>query len=301
MKVLVLLNAAAGTADKADDPEAMVREAFAGHGVEATLRALPGPEIAAAARAFVTSRSADAVVAAGGDGTISAVAGALAGSDVPLGIVAMGTLNHFARDLGLPLEVKQAAAVIAAGRTRQVDVAELNGRVFVNNSSVGLYPFMVARRTEQQRHGLGKALATLPATLQTLLGASWHRLGIAAAGERKAVRTPCIFVGNNAYETGLADFGSRKSLERGELDVQVIKQQTRLGLLLLPFKIALGLADPARDVQAFRCAELELTSRSPRLRVSLDGEIATLSSPLRYRSRPGALRVLAEPRPAAAG
>lgn len=295
--MVVLLNASAGTADKAQDPEAILRDAFAGCGVEARIEALRGPEIAQAARAFVKSPSADALVVAGGDGTISAVAGAVAGSDVSLGIVAMGTLNHFARDLGLPLEPGPAAAVIAAGRTRKVDVAELNGRVFVNNSSVGLYPFMVARRDEHRRaHGVGKLLATVPALFETLRGAAWHRLGIAAAGERKAVRTPCLFVGNNAYETGLAGFGHRKSLDRGELDVHVIEQQTRLGLLLLPFKIAFNRVDPARDVQVFQCAELEITSHAARARVSLDGEIDTLDLPLRYRSRPGALTVFAPDR-----
>ena len=297
MKVVVLLNATAGTADKTTDPEAVLRDAFAGHGVEATIKPMPGPEIAEAARAFVKAPSADALVVAGGDGTISAVAGAVAGSDVALGVVAMGTLNHFAKDLGLPLEPKEAAAVIAAGRTRKVDVAELNGRVFVNNSSVGLYPFMVARRDEHRRaKGVGKLLATLPALWQTLSDATWHTLGIAAAGEREAVRTPSLFVGNNQYETDLADFGSRKSLDRGALDVHVIKQQTRLGILLLPFKSALGRADPVHDVQSFRCAELEITSRSPRLQVSLDGEICTIDTPLRYRSRPGALTVFAADR-----
>jgi diacylglycerol kinase family enzyme len=242
-------------------------------------------------------------VVAGGDGTIGAAVAAVAGSAVPLGILPLGTLNHFARDLGLPLELEQAVDVVADGHVRQVDVAEINGQAFVNNSSVGLYPFMVAQRNaEQRRTGRGKLLATLPAALRALRGATWHHLDIVADGRRTRVRTPCLFVGNNPYETDLAGFGTRKALDRGELCVHVVRQQTRLGVLTLPFRIALGLADPARDVETFRAAELEVTSRQRHLRVSRDGEIAIVPTPLRYRSRPGALRVFApRPRPATAG
>lgn len=305
VKLLTLINGTAGSVSGAQDCVARVKAAFKSHGVEATVKLVHGAEIAAAARKFTiaqangTSHAQEALVVAGGDGTISAAAGELAGKDVPLGILPMGTLNHFARDLGLPRDIEGAAGVIAAGHTRLVDVAELNGRVFVNNSSIGLYPFMVDRRNAHQRQrGISKLLATLPAMLETLRHASWHRLEIAASGERQRVRTPCIFVGNNPYETRLATFGGRARLDCGELDVHVIRQQSRLGVLLLPFKIALGIVNRERDVQTFCTDELEIHSHRRRsLRVSLDGEISRMRTPLRYRSRPGALRVLCGPPP----
>ncbi len=303
MTALVLLNSGAGSANKM---AARVEKAFAGCGVGVTVRQLSGSEVGAAARDFVAGTTAkpprsgapqsnsEILVVAGGDGTIGAAVAAVAGSDIPLGILPLGTLNHFARDLGLPLDLDKAVAVVAEGFVRRVDVVELNGRLFVNNSSVGLYPFMVAQRdAEQKRTGRSKFLATLPAALRALLGASWHRLDIVAAGERKSVRTPCLFIGNNPYETGLASFGTRKALDRGELSIHVVRQQTRLGILLLPFRIALGLVDPSRDVETFSAADLEVNSRRRHLRVSLDGEIATLQTPLRYRSRPKALCVFA--------
>lgn len=304
MKILVLVNSAAGSVAGSEDIVARVQAAFVQHGADATVRALTGPAIADAAREFVATWSSkageeSALAVAGGDGTISAAAGVLAGTEVPLGILPLGTLNHFAKDLGLPLELEAAAGVIAAGHTRQIDVAEVNGRVFVNNSSIGLYPFMVARRNAFQRlRGVGKLLATIPALLQTLRGASWHRLEIAAAGHRMRVRTPCIFVGNNPYQVDLTAFGSRARLDTGELDIRVIRQQSRLGVLLLPFKIALGWVHPERDVQTFHDADLEIASRRHRrrpLRVSLDGEIMRMETPLRYHSRPAALRVLCGP------
>lgn len=294
------MNSAAGSLKGANDLPRAVSEAFAHHGIEAEIRQLAGEGIGEAARAFV-GQQADAprtrqevLVVAGGDGTIGTVAGAFAGTGLPLGILPLGTLNHFAKDLGLPLEIDAAAAIIASGHSRKVDVAELNGRVFVNNSSIGLYPFMVERRNaHQHRHGIGKMLATVPAVFETLKGASWHRLHIAAGGERRPIRTPCIFVGNNCYGIDLKTLGRRACLDRGELDIHVVRQQSRLGVLMLPIRIALGIVKPERDVQTFSSKELEILTRRRRsLRVSLDGEVVRLETPLRYRSRPQALCVL---------
>ena len=303
MNVLVLLNCSAGSGtDAKAERGAQVQQAFARHGVDATINIVAGPQIAQAARKFRAMHPPgagaghDALVVAGGDGSISAAAAELAGSDLPLGILAFGTLNHFAKDLGLPLDLDAAVQVIAAQQTRRIDVGRLNDRVFVNNSSVGLYPFMVASRNDgQRRFGLSKLAATLPALARTLLGASWHRLDIVLAGERQRVRTPCVFVGNNRYATDIATFGTRDRLDSGQLCVFVVRGQTRLGLLLLPFRIALHLADRSRDVETFSAAGVEIFSRRKHLHVSLDGEIAAMQTPLRYACQPGALCVLAPP------
>ena len=100
------------------------------------------------------------IVAGGGDGTINQVASRLLDSEVSLGVLPMGTLNHFAKDMGIPLELDQAIAVIATSRARLIDVGEVNGRLFLNNSSIGLYPDVVHEREhQQQRLGRGKWLA----------------------------------------------------------------------------------------------------------------------------------------------
>src|SRR5687767_9480857 len=139
MNVIVLTNPAAGA--KADAIHELER-ALADAGVSAEIKQVPGDQIANAARDAM-KQNVDALVAAGGDGTWSALAGALAGSDMPLGILPTGTLNHFAKDLGLPLDLAAAARVIAERNIRRVDVADLNGRVFINNSSIGIYPHIV--------------------------------------------------------------------------------------------------------------------------------------------------------------
>src|SRR3954447_6264864 len=150
MRVLVLLNAAAAGADEAAPARRVdeVRAAFAPTGVEAEVRAVPADRLTATPpeAASAPGGKVAGVVAAGGDGTVSAVASALAGTDRVMGVLPAGTLNHFAKDLRLPLTLADAARVIAAARTTGVDVGEVNGRCFVNNSSIGLYPHVVVKR-----------------------------------------------------------------------------------------------------------------------------------------------------------
>src|SRR5688500_3590360 len=169
MKVIALINAAAGTRG-GDDRLAEAREALAKAGVEADVRPTEGANLTDAARAAL-AQGADVVIAGGGDGTVSAVAGVLAGTPALLGVLPMGTLNHFARDMRVPPRPEHAARLIAdalrdaepspAGRrVHAVDVGDVNGRCFVNNASIGLYPHIVSKRERQQeRFGRNKWVA----------------------------------------------------------------------------------------------------------------------------------------------
>lgn len=209
-----------------------------------------------------------------------------------LGVLPLGTLNHFARDIGLPNDLEAAMDVIAAGHVQKIDVAEVNGRVFLNNSSIGIYPFLVAERSaEQKRIGVGKLAALGPALLLTLKASSWQRVRISIDDKGREQRTLCVFVGNNFYD--LSKLGHRSSLVSGELCVYVVKQQSWLGLALLPFKVAFGLIDPVHDVELFRVQSLEIRARRRHMRIAMDGETVEATTPVHYRIRPGALRVLA--------
>ena len=186
----------------------------------------------------------------------------------------------------------ESCQLIAAGRTTPIDVAEVNGRVFVNNASIGVYPFIVAERTvEQRRRGASKLAAIGPAVLRTLRASSWQRVTISVEGSAREVRTPCVFIGNNFYD--LAALGRRKDLSAGELCVYVVKQQTLLGLVLLPLKILLGLSHPERDVELLKVHRLSIRSTHRHLRLATDGETSKEPTPLVFRIRPQALRVLA--------
>ena len=147
--VEVIINAGAGGSEDGEAARA-VEAAFAACGAVAHVSvARDGGEVTELARRALTN-GARAVVAGGGDGTVGSVAGALAGTDRPLGVLPLGTLNHFAKDLRIPLGLEEAARNVCEGREARVDVGEVNGQVFVNNSSLGLYPRIVRRRERLQ-------------------------------------------------------------------------------------------------------------------------------------------------------
>lgn len=295
MRVVVLANVRSGRSRL--EPERM-RAALAAAGLAADVHEVPGATLSDAARTAVAG-GADAVVAAGGDGTVSAVAGALAGTATPLGVLPTGTFNHFARDLGLPLDLDAAARVIAAGAIRSVDVGEVNGRVFVNNSSIGLYPLAV--RDREARRLLPKPVAMALAMLRLVARLPLFRLRLRVEGATVPLRTPILFVGNNAYEMKVLAPQRRLSLDAGALSVMVVRHASRAGLLWMALRALVGRVDTARDLDVLRLERLEVAPKRPhRLLVAADGEVFRAAPPVAYRVRPRALRVLA-PAPGAPG
>jgi len=289
VKARVLINRGGGSAGS----RAQVERALASAGINAVAEWLDGPEIAGAAKEAVQD-GLGLVIAGGGDGTMSAVAGALAGTRTRLGILPLGTLNHFARDLKIPLDLGEAAALIASGKARSVDVAEVNGHIFVNNSAVGLYPLMVIdREAQESRLGRSKRWAMLVASARTLIRFSSERLTLTVNDEKKPIETPLLFVGNNSYRLEMPEAGTRERLDRGELFVLVLRRTSRLGFCLASLR---ALAGRTRQEDAVRIEDvraLRVDSGRSRLAVSLDGETAHLETPLDYRLRPNALKVIA--------
>jgi len=298
VRVRAILNRKGGTAALKSD-EALAEEvaaAFTAHGVEADIR-LAGPdEVYESFREAASADGLDAVVAGGGDGTLSCAAGHLAGTGRPLGVIPLGTLNHFARDAGIPAEIDAAVAAIAARHVRAVDVAEVNGRVFINNSAIGLYPHMVrAREVQRQRLGRSKRLAMLNASLRALYHFPRHRLTIDLGGLRAPLLTPLLFVGNNVYETSLLALGKRARLDGGELCIYAPEVRGRAHFLGLGLRGLIGLTKQKDFVSLVGVEEAEVRSLRPALNVAMDGETIILETPLRYRIRPGALRLLTPP------
>lgn len=297
-RVIVLLNKFAGMAGSLAGeklPDALV-SSFELHGTSATVKLVAPAELAAAAQDAcrkITDGEFDGVVVGGGDGTVHTVANALAGSAITLGIIPLGTLNHFAKDLGIPLGLDAAVATIAAGHTRHVDLGELNGEIFINNSSIGIYPYLVLDRERiRRRRGLAKWTAMFLAGLRTLRHFPLRRLRICAEGWVEPVRSPCVFVGNNEYRLTAPAIGRRERLDAGELCVYVAKQQSRLALFWVALRSVLGLLDPSRELRIMKLPAVEIIARRHRLLIALDGEIRMIRSPLRYRIRPGDLQVL---------
>lgn len=293
VKVAIILNAKAGQLASAECEERAKElvAACAERGVEATAHPCEGPKLTAKAKELAAS-GVDAVIAAGGDGTVSAVAAGIADSDVALGVIPLGTLNHFAKDVGVPT-VEAALDAIAAGKTERVDVGEVNGRVFINNSSIGLYPEMVVQRDADRRmRGSGKWTAMARAALRTLLRFPLLHVAIALAGDVFSAKTPIVFVGNNEYETGPREIGTRRRLDRGKLSIYTVRATRRLHMFWVLLK-AVFRRDVPDDFEAHAVQRADIVTNKRSLRVALDGEVVRMKPPLTYKSRPGALRVFA--------
>ena len=295
MKAVVLLNCGPGGPDspRARTESDRVAAAFRAAGVPAAVQCVPASGLDEAARAAAASED-DPVVLGGGDGTISTGAAALAGGPKTLGVLPLGTFNHFARDLGIPLGLEDAVRTIAEGRVREVDVGEAGGRPFVNNASIGLYPELVRVRDELRRHrGMRKGTAMLAAAREVLRAPPFLRVELRVLGDAARVRTPFVFVGNNRYEMSLFSLGARSALDRGELSLYVARNTRRWGILRLALRALVGRLRQDRDFEALTVPEVEVRTHRRTVKVALDGEVYSMESPLRYRVRPRALRVLA--------
>jgi diacylglycerol kinase family enzyme len=174
-----------------------------------------------------------------------------------------------------------------------VDAAEVNGRLFLNNSSLGIYPFLVQdRERRQSAHGLTKWIAAFLASFRMLWQFPVRRLTVTAEGETRPHRTPLLFVGNNEYRLDSPGFAERKRLDAGELWVCISKAESRFGLVGLALRRIFGSVNVEHDLETMHTASVEILSRATRLPVAFDGEVDVMRPPLRYRVRPSALTVI---------
>jgi YegS/Rv2252/BmrU family lipid kinase len=292
-RVTVLLNRGGGAVSADPRMRDKVAGALRAAAVDAKIELVSGGECAPRCRA-IAERGDALVVVGGGDGTISAAASALIGTETLLGILPLGTLNHFARDLGIPPEIDKAAELIARGPVRRVDVAEMNGRIFINNSAVGLYPLMVLDRDLQRKKlGRSKRLAMIVASLRTLASFDHQRLTLTVNDQQARVDTPLLFVGNNDYRIDLGAPGQRESIDEGELSVFVMRKKSRRGFVAASVRALFGRARKDDMVKLDDVQRLRVESRRGALAVSLDGEVVRERPPLDYRIRKKALRVIA--------
>ncbi len=295
----VIANGNGGAAARLGDalvPE--LEQAFERSNTTVEIAAVAGGELAEAIEAGADSGR---VIVAGGDGTAATAAQILSGSRVELGLLPLGTLNHLARDLGLPADLAEAAAVASHGRATPIDVGEVNGHVFVNNASIGLYPLMVRKRDALRRaRGWPKWLSTVPAAWAALERLPHHRLRLDWGKGERSIVTPLLFVGNNAYSLDSGEIGSRKSISEGKLAIYAVARRRRAALIWFAFRALAGRAKPDLDFEALaECERLTVSSSGGAVEIALDGELRRLDSPIEFRIRPGALTVLVPSAPPA--
>lgn len=287
----VLLNGAAGGGPAPAEVAALFRaEGLAAH----VLHARDGEELVGLARELLQARP-PVLVVGGGDGTLNGVVNVLRAVSprTALGVLPAGTLNHFARDLGIPPELAGAVRALASGRRAKVDLGEVNGRFFLNNSSIGLYADMVRARTRQQRRlGLSKRAAMVLATLAVLDRSRLMELSLQLAERVHRCRAPFVFVGNNDYQMEGLEIGRRNRLDAGRLSIYTTQRSSPGGLLLLMLRALLGGLRPAEDFTAFTASALRVGARKRRLFVATDGEVTLMDTPLEYRIHRQALEVL---------
>jgi diacylglycerol kinase family enzyme len=290
-RVLAIINGRAGGAtdeQQRDELTALLTGIFEDAEIVFTDEGTNVEELARGA----VARGARMIVAGGGDGTINAIVSALAGSTTVLGLLPLGTLNHFAKDLHIPGSPAEAALVLAAGHLAHVDVGEVNGRVFVNNSGLGLYPATVILRDYRQRGGYRKWPAFAWAAMKALGRFRYLRIRVTTAEGEMIRRTPIVFVGNNRYEMEGLRAGKRDAIDRGELCLYIPRPRGRWHLIWFSILALLGRAWERDDFDYVFTDTITIESRHEHLRVSLDGEVAKLATPLAYRIRRGALRVV---------
>ncbi len=297
--VCVIVNASAHS-DGAAQVSSELNKYFEAAGIRIEIKfATSGKNIIEEVSAAIL-RKPRTIVVGGGDGTLNAAAGLLIGSGIALGVLPLGTLNHFVKDLHVPLDLEKAVMTIAEGYCAQVDVGAVNDRFFLNNASLGIYPQLVQKRDVQQQWlGRGKWPAFALAALAVLRRYPFVEVLLNIDGKSLARRTPFVFVGNNRYQMQGFRIGERARLDRGELSLYVANRTGRLGLVRLALRALLGRLDQAADFNMVCAKHIEVQTRRERMHIATDGEICFMETPLRFRVVPGALKVIV-PRPAPA-
>jgi diacylglycerol kinase family enzyme len=292
---VVLLNSRA-SAFRSPGLHAQIEGLFRSYRTDVVIRDITSPfEMPHAARAAREEQAA-VIVAGGGDGTVSAVASALAGGPTPLGILPLGTLNHFAKDLQIPLDLDKAVATIVQGHVRRVDVGRVGDAIFVNNSSIGIYPSIIEIRERLRLQGHWKWTAFVKATIDVLRREDEVSISLESDRTRIIAQTPFLFVGNNEYQGEGLHLGARSKLDGGRLYAYFAPPVGTRDLPKLFAHAVLGYARQEHALELISAQELWVDSPSvPEMKVACDGELLTLKPPLHYRAWPGALNVLTPP------
>ena len=287
-RIRVLLNCRSGPASI--EPDELCR-LFTSHGCACEVTVLElNPDLKALAR---SDDEAVIWIAAGGDGTVNTVAALVAGTPRAMGVLPLGTLNHFAQDLHMPMQLEPAIAAIAAGAVKICDAAEVNGVRFVNNSGLGVYPAMVLDRERMKKSGWSKWGSTVVACVRALLRFRCLGVELELHGVVRRCTTPLLFVGNNAYKIDGGRLGRRERLDEGMLSLFLVPHATRAGMLRLLLAALIGRLRNDSKLEAFTVTSVSVRADRRRLRVAFDGEVKRMPPPLHYRTLPGALRVIA--------
>jgi diacylglycerol kinase family enzyme len=286
-RIPAIVNVASGTAAEAQ--QVLEKgDAFEVHAVQ--------PEELARTIRGVVDGGAPRILVSGGDGTIATAAAELLNSETELAILPGGTLNHFAKDLGVSTEAAEALALAVNGECRGVDVGFVNGRVFLNTSSVGAYVRFVRVRERLERR-FGYRIASALATLRILFQLRRFAVELEVEGAPRIYRTPLVFIGVGERELQLPTLGNRVRDGQRGLHVMVVNGRSRARLLALALAaVARGVDAASRtpELDSFLVDRCRITLRRPTA-VAIDGELVAMHETLEYELRRDALHVVCPP------
>lgn len=298
-RIHVILNARAGTADglTPDALDALLQE----NGFDAVVDARADRPLDDRIAEALAS-DASVIAAAGGDGTVTAVASALIGTDRALAILPLGTANMLARDLAIPIDVPAIVAALPTYRPIAIDVGFVNGAIFLHKVVIGLIPGLAAGRERVRGSSLAAKLGFLRYFVRRLRRARRMAVEIVTdRGRRRVHRVKAVAVASNAYDEGFGMFFSRRRLDRGHLTLYTLRDLTVGQVLRLAGGMIIGRWRAHQALTITPVSEVTIRSRRARLMAMIDGEVRGLATPLRFTLKPRALTVLAPPMPPAGG
>lgn len=235
----------------------------------------------------------DVLMIGGGDGTISTAAKALCDTELILAVIALGTRNHFAHDLGVPLEPLEAIRLLDRLHVQKIDLGEVNGHTFLNNATIGFYPKIVQEREEKtQKHGWRKWIAHIMASFLVLWRLPRMKVTVEGDGFKARRYTPFLFVGNNEYQGVFSTGSSRETLRDGKLWLCMSQQSCPRSLLRLAWQLSTKGVGGAENLETHLLAAVTVKRRKKGITVAIDGENYKLGTPLRFKIRRKCLRVV---------
>jgi diacylglycerol kinase family enzyme len=298
--VFVLLNSGAGALQGGFDAAlGKIEEALAQAGYEVEIAAAAGGELQRCLDDRLLRTPPDAVIVGGGDGTVSSTAATLCESGIALGVLPLGTMNLFARSLGMPMELDAALTALATAKRRKIDLGEVNGRLFTHHVSMGLHSRLVAMR-EQSSYGsrAGKMLATLRALLAVMQRPPRLVLRATVDGTVLDIKTPALVVSNNVFGSDHLPYAD--ALDQGVLGIYILTSRRPADVAQVTLEALLGTwqADGRLRTLTAKSVTVEGRGRSARISASVDGELETFRGPIELAIRPACLEVLVPETPA---
>lgn len=294
----VILNPKSGAAMALGLTAETLSARFEAHGHDATIDADDTVEFNQRI-ANAAASDADVVVSAGGDGTATALAGALVGSSKSLAVLPLGTANLLARDLKIPLDLDQAIATLDGMAPVWIDVGEVNGHTFVHKVVVGVIPSIAAARERVRGMRSVRAMLGFAQYFFRRIGNA-RRTAVSITSrdtEDRIERIHAIAVANNAYDQGFGKIFSRERLDAGTLTLYILRHLTIRDVFRLSTEMVAGRwqDDDALSIESVR--SVTINAKKPTVAAMIDGEVQLLETPLRFKVRPLALSVLAVPSP----